>query len=65
MGRAGRAHVHQGHQAVLHPALGEAALVHVSLDLPGDDGLSTTIYKADTDTAAADALKLLASWAAT
>lgn len=47
-----------------HPAVGEMQLVHESLDLPGDQGLSITVYSADPGTAAADALKLLASWAA-
>ncbi len=38
--------------------------VHETLELPGDDGLSITVYSADPDTPAADALKLLAGWAA-
>ncbi|MEU5314715.1 helix-turn-helix transcriptional regulator [Streptomyces sp. NPDC021562] len=48
-----------------HPVVGEMELVHESLDLPGDEGLSITVYSADPGTPAADALKLLASWAAT
>ncbi|MFJ9588662.1 helix-turn-helix transcriptional regulator [Streptomyces acidicola] len=48
-----------------HPAVGEMELVHEVLDLPGDEGLSLTVYSADPDTPGADALKLLASWAAT
>ena len=40
-------------------------LVHESLDLSGDPGLSITVYSAAPGTPAADALKLLASWAAT
>ncbi|MGI5442954.1 helix-turn-helix transcriptional regulator [Streptomyces shenzhenensis] len=55
----------KGIKRFLHPAIGEIALVHESLDLPGDDGLSITVYNADPDTPAADALKLLASWTAT
>lgn len=47
-----------------HPAVGEMELVHESLDLPGEQGLSITVYGADPGTPAADALKLLASWAA-
>ncbi|MBM0259033.1 helix-turn-helix transcriptional regulator [Micromonospora sp. 4G55] len=48
-----------------HPAVGELDLVHEVLDLPGEDGLSIIVYSADPGTPAADALKLLASWAAT
>ncbi|MFE2992309.1 hypothetical protein [Streptomyces sp. NPDC059262] len=55
----------KGIRPFLPPAIGEIALVHESLDLPGDDGLSITVYNADPDTPAAAALKLLASWTAT
>ncbi|MBE8523964.1 helix-turn-helix domain-containing protein [Amycolatopsis sp. H6(2020)] len=48
-----------------HPAVGDMELVHETLDLPGEGGLSITVYSADPGTPAADALKLLASWAAT
>ncbi|OXM61014.1 helix-turn-helix transcriptional regulator [Amycolatopsis vastitatis] len=48
-----------------HPAVGNMELVHEMLDLPGENGLSVTVYSADPGTPAADALKLLASWAAT
>ncbi|MBI0296784.1 helix-turn-helix domain-containing protein [Streptomyces sp. PRKS01-29] len=48
-----------------HPAVGEIEVVHESLDLRGDEGLSITVYSADPGTPAADALKLLASWSAT
>ncbi|MBE4739584.1 MULTISPECIES: helix-turn-helix transcriptional regulator [Streptomyces] len=48
-----------------HHAVGEMELIHEMLDLPGDDGLSITVYSADPGTPAADALKLLASWVAT
>lgn len=47
-----------------HPVVGEMELVHESLDLPGDEGLSITVHSADPGTPAADALQLLASWAA-
>ncbi|MGO4424777.1 transcriptional regulator, partial [Streptomyces sp. MCAF7] len=47
-----------------HPVVGEMELVHESLDLPGDEGLSITIHSADPGTPAADALQLLAAWAA-
>ncbi|CAL9301529.1 hypothetical protein SUDANB51_04856 [Streptomyces sp. enrichment culture] len=46
------------------PLRPELALVHETLDLPGDEGLSLTVYSADPGTPTADALRLLASWAA-
>ncbi|MFI7641679.1 helix-turn-helix transcriptional regulator [Nonomuraea sp. NPDC049400] len=55
----------EGTKRFHHPVVGEMELTHESLDLPGDDGLSITVYSADPGTPAADALKLLASWAAT
>ncbi|KPI22879.1 hypothetical protein OV320_1336 [Actinobacteria bacterium OV320] len=54
----------EGTKRFHHPAVGEMELVHESLDLPGEQGLSITVYGADPGTPAADALKLLASWAA-
>jgi hypothetical protein len=56
--------VTEGTKRFHHPAVGEMELVHESLDLPGEQGLSITVYSADPGTPAADALKLLASWAA-
>ncbi|MGW0818028.1 helix-turn-helix transcriptional regulator [Streptomyces viridiviolaceus] len=55
----------EGTKRFLHPAVGELALTHETLDLPGDDGLSIAVYNAEPGTPAADGLKLLASWAAT
>ncbi|WP_225634513.1 helix-turn-helix transcriptional regulator [Streptomyces solaniscabiei] len=55
----------KGTKRFLHPAVGEMALTHETLDLPGEDGLSITVYNAEPGTPAADALQLLASWAAT
>ncbi|GHA48058.1 transcriptional regulator [Streptomyces canarius] len=55
----------EGTKRFHHPAVGGMELVHESLDLSGDQGLSITVYSADPGTPAADALKLLASWAAT
>ncbi|MCT9138965.1 helix-turn-helix transcriptional regulator [Streptomyces violarus] len=54
----------EGTKRFHHPAVGEMELVHESLDLPGEPGLSITVYGADPGTPAADALTLLASWAA-
>ncbi|MFD5284029.1 MmyB family transcriptional regulator [Streptomyces rubrogriseus] len=55
----------EGTKRFLHPTVGEMELVHESLNLLGDEGLALTVYSADPGTPAADALKLLASWAAT
>ncbi|MEU6911798.1 helix-turn-helix transcriptional regulator [Streptomyces olindensis] len=55
----------EGTKRFRHPVVGDLELVHESLGLPGDDGLSITVYSADPGTPAADALKLLASWTAT
>ncbi|MGV9929623.1 helix-turn-helix transcriptional regulator [Streptomyces olivaceoviridis] len=55
----------EGTKRFHHPTVGAMELVHESLDLPGDHGLSVTVYSADPGTPAADALKLLASWAGT
>jgi hypothetical protein len=55
----------EGTKRFHHPVVGEMELVHESLDLPGDEGLSITVYSTDPGTPAADALQLLASWAAT
>ncbi|MFI0243022.1 helix-turn-helix domain-containing protein [Streptomyces sp. NPDC016845] len=55
----------EGTKRFLHPAVGEMELIHETLDLPGDQGLAITVYSADPGTPAADALQLLASWAAT
>lgn len=54
----------EGTKRFHHPAVGVMELVHESLALPGDEGLSITVYSAEPGTLAADALKLLASWAA-
>ena len=54
----------KGTKRFRHPVVGDLELVHESLDLPGDDGLSITVYSADPGTPTADALRLLASWAA-
>ncbi|MET7319586.1 helix-turn-helix transcriptional regulator [Streptomyces sp. NPDC005549] len=55
----------KGTKRFLHPVVGELALIHETLDLPGDGELSIAVYSAEPGTPAADALKLLASWAAT
>ena len=48
-----------------HPAVGDLTLSFDALELPGEPGLTLTVYSADAGTPAADGLTLLASWAAT
>jgi transcriptional regulator with XRE-family HTH domain len=55
---AGTKHFH-------HEAVGELALAYESLDLVSEPGLNLTIYAAEPSSPTAQALALLASWAAT
>jgi transcriptional regulator with XRE-family HTH domain len=50
-----------------HPVVGALALTFDAMDLPGDDamGLTLTAYTAEPGSPTADALTLLANWAAT
>ena len=48
-----------------HPIVGDLELTFEALELPADPGLRITTYTAEADTPSADALNLLASWAAT
>lgn len=48
-----------------HPVVGDLDLNFESMDLPSETGLVLNVYTAPADSASADALKLLASWAAT
>lgn len=48
-----------------HPIVGEIHLLFEASDLSADPGLSLVIYAAEPGSASADALRLLASWAAT
>jgi transcriptional regulator with XRE-family HTH domain len=48
-----------------HPAVGDITLTYEALDLAADEGLRISAYSAEPGTASEDALKLLASWAAT
>ena len=54
-----------GRKQVHHPVVGDLDLAFEAFDLPGDPGLRMNIYTADPGTPSADALKMLASWAAT
>ncbi|WP_370065884.1 helix-turn-helix transcriptional regulator [Mycobacterium sp. MAA66] len=48
-----------------HPVVGHLELAYDSMELVASDGLVVTTYTAEPGTASADALSLLASWAAT
>ena len=56
---------HTGTKGIHHPVVGDLALSFEVMDLPADPELSLIIYNAESGTPAADALRLLASWAAT
>jgi hypothetical protein len=58
---------HSGAKHFRHPVVGALGLSYTTLDLPTADSsdLRLTIYTAEPGTASEDALKLLASWAAT
>lgn len=56
--RAGRKRLH-------HPIVGDLDLSFEALELPADPGLRINVYTADPGTPSEDALKVLASWAAT
>jgi len=48
-----------------HPVVGELILAFEGLPVPNDPGLTLTAMSAEPDSASADGLRLLASWAAT
>jgi len=48
-----------------HHIVGDLTLAYESMDLRADPDLTMTIYAAETGSPSADALRLLASWAAT
>jgi transcriptional regulator with XRE-family HTH domain len=56
--RTGRKHIH-------HPVVGELHLNFEAMELPADPGLSLLAFTADASSPDDDALRLLASWAAT
>ncbi|TDO51725.1 helix-turn-helix protein [Kribbella sp. VKM Ac-2527] len=53
-----------GTKSFHHQAVGELELAYESVDMISDPGLTLTIYAAEPASPTADALKLLASWAA-
>jgi anti-sigma factor RsiW len=48
-----------------HPVVGDLTLTYEALDLAADEGLRISAYSAEPGTPSDDALKLLATWAAT
>ncbi|MGW4807452.1 helix-turn-helix domain-containing protein [Kitasatospora sp. NPDC004272] len=56
---------HTGRKAFRHPAVGVLALDFDAMELPAQPGLTLTAYSAAPGTTDHDALRLLASWAAT
>jgi hypothetical protein len=55
---SGKKHFH-------HPVVGDLHLTYQALDLFAEEGLSLLVYTPQPDTGTDDALRLLASWAAT
>lgn len=53
-----------GRKRLRHPAVGQLDLDFEGMELPSEPGLNLNIYTAAAGTPTADALKLLASWAA-
>lgn len=58
-------HHRTGTKRLHHPVVGDLELDYEALDLPGDPGLRMFVYTAAPGSPSADALALLASWAAT
>ncbi len=59
-------HVHvTGSKTFRHPVVGELQLAFNAIPLPGDPGLSLTVYTPEPGTGTDEQLALLASWAAT
>ncbi|MFH8252029.1 helix-turn-helix transcriptional regulator [Microbacterium sp. B2969] len=53
-----------GVKKIHHPVVGDLELTYEAFDLPADPGLSLSTYTAEPGSPSADALTLLASWAA-
>lgn len=59
-------HLHRGGTKLInHPVVGRLELMYDTLQLPADPGLTMLVYTAEPGSPTADALALLASWAAT
>ncbi|MDR3082051.1 MAG: helix-turn-helix transcriptional regulator [Streptomyces sp.] len=55
----------EGTKRLHHPVVGDLDLNHETMRLPDETGLTMAVYSAPAGSAAADGLKLLASWSAT
>lgn len=53
-----------GVKRIKHPVVGEIELAYEAFELPADPGMRLSTYTAEPGSASADALKMLASWAA-
>jgi transcriptional regulator with XRE-family HTH domain len=53
-----------GHKLIHHPAVGDLDLSFEAMEFPSDPGLVLTVYTAEPGSPSADALQLLATWAA-
>ena len=59
-------HFHRsGHKRLHHPVVGTLDLSYEAMEFPTEPGLTLLVYTAEPGTPTADALTLLASWAAT
>jgi transcriptional regulator with XRE-family HTH domain len=54
-----------GHKLMHHPVVGDLDLSFEAMEFPSDPGLVLTVYTAEPGSPSADALQLLATWAAT
>lgn len=54
-----------GVKRIHHPVVGELELAYEAFELPADPGLTLSTYTAEPGSPSADALRVLASWAAT
>ncbi len=54
-----------GVKRLRHPVVGQLDLNYEAMELPSEPGLTLNVYTAAADSPTADALKVLASWAAT
>ncbi|MBP1078956.1 transcriptional regulator with XRE-family HTH domain [Microbacterium terrae] len=54
-----------GVKRLRHPVVGDLELTYEAFELPADPGLTMSTYTAEPGSASADALRVLASWAAT
>ena len=58
-------HHRTGTKRLHHPVVGDLTLSYEALELPGDTGQRINVYTAEPGSPSAEAIRLLASWAAT